>query len=99
MTLSPANTSKLLNPQTGSVVFQSNKVTKAGKYFLDPGSPQYNYTSTIIISGFNNLPSGLKKNGGGFPSRGYLLLKEFSERLKRFELTIDKDNPTSLKKQ
>ena len=99
MTLSPPNTSKLLNPKTGSVVFQSNKATKAGKYFLDPGSPQYNYTKTIIISGFNNLPSGLKKNGGGFPSRGYLLLKELSERLKRFELTIDKDNPTSLKKQ
>jgi hypothetical protein len=99
MTPNPTSTLKLLNPKTGVVVYQLNKKTKAGKYSLDPASPQYKFTRTIAISGFTSFPSGFKRNGGGLPSRGYLLLKSFSEKLKPFRLIVDNTKPTSIKKQ
>jgi len=55
-------------------------------------SGQDDYIKKIALSGFTSLPSGLRRDGGGVPSSGYLLLKALSEKLGTFQLTIDRND-------
>jgi len=64
---------------------------KRGSYFLLPQSPQYKWARRFTLAGFDVLPSGLKSNGAGFPSRGYLLLRFLAEKFTKFELIISAD--------
>jgi hypothetical protein len=82
------------------LVCRIRKSNKTGTYFLlkhpRRRRGQHEYLSRISLMGFTSLPSGLKRDGTGLPSSGYLLLKHLSEELGDFQLTLDKSNETSL---
>jgi hypothetical protein len=79
-------------------VCRINRPSKKGAYFLtrQKRRGQHEYLGQISLSGFTKLPSGLRRDGNGFASSGYLLLKHLSETLGRFELTIDRTATSSL---
>jgi hypothetical protein len=79
-------------------VCRIDKPRKRGTYFLTKQKRrgQQEYLDQISLSGFTKLPSGLRRDGNGFASSGYLLLKHLSETLGRFGLTIDKTATSSI---
>jgi hypothetical protein len=84
-------------------VCRIHRPTRKGTYYLlkplQRRRGQYEYLSQITLSGFTSLPSGLKRDGTGLPSSGYLLLKNFADKFGAFELTIDKSEKSSLQQQ
>ena len=87
-----------IDTRSKELVFQIDTKRRRGKYYLDPSSGQYKWATSIALSGFNHFPSGLKRNGGGLPSRGYLVLRHLSEKLKRYELVIDAEKESRIRK-
>lgn len=79
------------------LVYQLDTKRRRGKYFLRPNG-QSKWVANITLSGFDRLPSGLKKNGGGFPSGGYLLLRYLSDKFKGYKLTIDAEKASGIQK-
>jgi hypothetical protein len=82
------------------LVCRIDRPTKKGTYYLlkplQRRRGQHEYVGHISLSGFTSLPSGLKRDGSGLPSSGYLLLKGLSEKLGKFKLTLDNSAGTSL---
>ena len=82
------------------LVCRIHKPTRTGTYYLlkplQRRRGQYEYVGQISLVGFTSLPSGLRRDGGGLPSSGYLLLKSLSEKLGKFKLTLDSSATTSL---
>src|SRR6266481_8484419 len=82
------------------LVCRIHRPTKKGIYYLlkplRRRRGQHEYLKQITLVGFTSLPSGLKRDGTGLPSSGYLLLKNLSEKLGDFKLTIDGGAKTSL---
>ncbi len=87
------------DPKSHRVLWRINKQTRRGTYKLDPKSAQYQYVRSIALNGFVALPSGLRRDGGGLPSRGYLLLRQLSTDLGNYRLAIDAVRPTSVQRQ
>ncbi len=85
------------DPNSKELVYKIDTKRRRGKYYLRSNG-QSRWASSITLSGFSRLPSGLKKNGGGLPSGGYLLLRYLSEELKRFELIIDAEKTSRIQK-
>lgn len=83
--------------KTGKMVFRLNRKTKRVEYLLADSSPQHQWVSKITILGFGKFPSGLKQNGAGFVTRGYLLLKQLAEQFEEYELTIHATERSSIK--
>ena len=88
----------ITNEKTGAVVLRLDRKTRRGTYHLATNVPQANYLTEIRLSGFTALPSGLKRNGVGFTKGGYLLPKLLSSKLPRFELSIDAERPTEIRR-
>src|ERR1700675_693105 len=80
------------------VVCTIDRAKKDGEYLLVPNAPSHEFVSKIFLSGFTSLPSGLRGSGFGLTSVGYLILKALSEELGRFELTVHKTAPSSVRK-
>jgi hypothetical protein len=82
------------------LVCRIHRPTKKGIYYLlkplQRRRGQDEYLSQISLLGFTSLPSGLKRDGSGIPSSGYLLLKSLSEKLGTFQLTLDRSAKSSL---
>lgn len=82
------------------LVCRIHRPTKKGIYYLlrplQRRRGQHEYVRQISLSGFTALPSGLKRDGSGLPSSGYLLLKNLSEKLGEFKLTLDSSAKTAL---
>ena len=76
------------------LVCRIDRASRKGMYYLlrppRRRSGQHDYIKKIALSGFTSLPSGLRRDGGGLPSSGYLLLKALSEKFGTFQLTIDR---------
>lgn len=77
--------------------YRINTKRRRGKYYLRSNG-QSKWVSSITLLGFSSLPSGLKRNGGGLVSGGYLLLRYLSEKLKSLELIIDAENNTTIQR-
>jgi hypothetical protein len=86
----------LQSTKSKEVVCRINRGTKTGAYFLIKAARQRDYVDRISLSGFTSLPSGLRRDGNGLPSSGYLLLRHLSETLGKFELIIDGSAASSL---
>jgi hypothetical protein len=83
--------------ETSALVFQCNKETKQGDYYLIPNSTQGKFIKTIKTVGFDKLPSGLNREGKGLPKgSGWLLLRSIKEKFDEFDLIIDKENSSSI---
>jgi hypothetical protein len=80
------------------VVCQIDRNQAEGHYFIRKEVPQYQYLSTIELSGFKTLPAGLKRSGAGFTGKGYLILKTLSDNIGAFSLTIKSSGETSIRK-
>jgi hypothetical protein len=82
------------------LVCHIHRPTRKGIYYLlRPARRrrgQDEYIKKIALSGFTSLPSGLKRDGTGLPSSGYLLLKSLAEALGTFRLTIDRSEKSAL---
>jgi len=87
------------DPKTRRVLWRINKQTRRGMYNLNPAKGQHQYVRRIVLSGFAALPSGLRRDGGGLPSRGYLLLKQLATDLGNYRLAIDAAKPSSITRQ
>jgi hypothetical protein len=92
----------LYTPKPRRLVCRIHRPTKRGTYYLlkplQRRRGQHEYVGQISLSGFTSLPSGLKRDGSGIPSSGYLVLKSLSENLGKFKLTLDSSANTSLDK-
>jgi hypothetical protein len=90
----------LYTPKPRRLVCRIDRPTKKGTYYLlkplQRWRGQHEYVGQISLSGFTSLPSGLKRDGSGLPSSGYLLLKSLSEKLGKFKLTLDNSANTFL---
>src|SRR5579883_283868 len=82
----------------GKVICHIDRGTRAGTYFLDAACPQYKYVPQIGLQGFTAFPSGLKRNGKGFATTGYLVLKHLTDKLGPYNLTIDATAPSSVRR-
>jgi len=89
---------RLRNLKKKHLVCEIDRPKKRGKYFLLPSSPQYKWANRIALVGFDKLPSGLKSNGTGLPSRGYLLLRYLSDKFSNCRLTLATNQKTSVTK-
>jgi hypothetical protein len=87
---------KLQSSRSDEVICRINRKTKTGTYLLIKAARQRDYVNRILLSGFTSLPSGLRRDGNGLPSSGYLLLKHLFETLGQFELVIDCTAASSL---
>jgi len=87
-------------PKPKRLVCRIHRPTKKGTYFLlapvRRRRGQHEYIGKIALIGFTSLPSGLKRDGSGLSSSGYLLLKLLSEKLGKFKLAIDVSAPTTI---
>src|SRR5919109_4712752 len=92
------NVLTITNPKTGALVLHLDRNKRRGTYHVAANVPQANYLTEIRLAGFTALPSGLKRNGVGFTKGGYLLPKLLSNKLTRFELTIDAERPTEIRR-
>lgn len=86
----------LKSPKTGEVVSRINKKSKSGAYFLGKDSQQRRYIATISFVGFTALPSGLRRDGNGFASSGYLVLQALAEKFGKYDLTISSGDPSAI---
>jgi len=90
----------LYAPKPRRLVCRIHRPTKKGTYYLlkplQRRRGQHEYVKEISLSGFTYLPSGLKRDGSGIPSSGYLILKSLSEKLGKFKLTLDSGATTAL---
>jgi len=88
------------SPKESRLVCNIDKNKKRIEYFLDsgPNCPQYQWLKKIILLGFIRLPAGLKRNGRGLTSGGYLILRNFSEKLGKFELIISTTDKNRIRK-
>jgi hypothetical protein len=90
----------LYTPKPQRLVCRIHRPTKKGTYYLlkpiQRRRGQHEYVAQISLLGFTSLPSGLKRDGSGLPSSGYLLLKRLSEKLGKFKLTLDSSAKTFL---
>jgi hypothetical protein len=86
----------LKSPKTGEVVSRINKKSKSGAYFLGKDSQQRRYIATISFVGFTTLPSGLRRDGNGFASSGYLVLQALAEKFGKYDLTISSGDPSAI---
>lgn len=76
-----------------------NKSKKKITYFVNPKSAQSKWIKSILIDGFDKLPAGLTRDGGGLPKgTGYLIIKGLFDKLGEFNLSISKDKKTALTK-
>ncbi len=73
----------------GKVVCHLDRTTLLGTYFLLPTSPQHKSVAEISLRGFMIYPAGLRRNGKGLTSAGWLVLKKLGDQLGAFSLTID----------
>jgi len=80
-----------------NIIYTLNKTGKKIVYFLNGYQAQL--IKKISINGFDKLPSGLKRNGKGFASRGYLILRKLNEKFKNFDLIISKNQKTNIRKK
>lgn len=75
----------------GEVYFRLNKKTKKGKYTIFSNSSQHKYCESVLLEGFDRLPSGFYTNDGiGLTAAGNFLLQEISDKYgsKKVELTV-----------
>jgi len=94
------DTYSLYTTKPKRLVCRIHRATKTGTYFLlKPNrrrGGQHDYLAQISLLGFTALPSGLRRDGNGLASSGYLLLKSLSEKLGKFSLTLDHSANTSI---
>ena len=98
-----ADTYFVYTPKPKRLVCRIHRPTKKGTYYLlvplQRRRGQHEYVDHISLAGFTALPSGLKRDGSGLSSSGYLLLKILSETLVQFELAIDSSAQTAVHKK
>ena len=76
--------------ESGNLIYQINKKTKAGKYFLVKADKLRPYVQDpILLKGFDRLPKGFYKDGYGLTLAGQLVIQEISEsKKKKVTLTV-----------
>jgi len=65
----------------GDEIFRINRTTKKGIYFLKKDSFQIDLVREIELEGFDNLPTGLWRDGKGFTKGGLRILQAISKEI------------------
>lgn len=90
------------NPKDPKDIFLYCNIDKANKkivYFLNSKAAQYKWVKTISIDGFERLPAGFTKDGGGLSKgTGYLIIKGLFDKFGEFNLFVSKNKKTLLNK-
>jgi len=82
----------------GNLIYQINKKTKSGKYFLVKADKLRSYVQDpILLKGFDRLPKGFYKDGFGLTLAGLLIVQEISEsKKKKIKLTVTSNKQSKI---
>jgi len=91
-----------VNPKDPKDVFVFCEIDKTKNeivYYVNPKSAQHKWIKRILLEGFDRLPTGLTRDGGGLSKgTGYLIIKALFEKFGEFDLSISKSKKTILSK-
>ncbi|MCX6743434.1 MAG: DUF4263 domain-containing protein, partial [Candidatus Parcubacteria bacterium] len=68
-------------------------------YFVHIGAAQYQWIKKIIIQGFDRIPAGFARDGGGLAKgTGYLIVRALHDELGDFDLSVSLQAKNSIRK-
>jgi len=83
--------------EDGSIIYRINRARKTGVYKINKDSWQRDYVKEIQFRGFEQLPSGLYRDGRGFTKPGQRLLRRLHDVFgSRLRLTIAADSASTI---
>lgn len=88
------------DPKDQRVVAHIDTSKKKVNYFVYSGAAQYRWIKKITVYGFDRIPAGFAKDGGGIAKgTGYLIVRALYDKLSDFDLSVSLNTKNGIEKR